>query len=58
MMKEFLNKINFMVCGAAVGYAIGYRFGFDGRIASVIVVLLGFGLGNTVARMLDERRKK
>ena len=57
-MKELLNKINFMVCGMAVGYAIGYRFGLDQRIALVIVVLLGWGLGNTVAKILDERRKK
>ncbi len=58
MMKELLSKINFMVCGMAIGYAIGYRFGFDNRIALVIVVLVGFGLGNTVVRTLDERSKK
>lgn len=58
MMKELLSKINFMVCGAAVGYAIGYGFGFDGRLVLVLSMFLGFGLGNSIAEMLDERRKK
>lgn len=58
MMKEFLRGFNFMSFGAAIGYAIGYRFGFDNRMASVFIILLGFGLGNSVAETLDEWRKK
>ncbi len=57
-MKEFLNRINFMVLGMAVGYAVGFNFGFDSRIVLVLTVFLGFGVGNSVAEMLDKWRKK
>lgn len=57
-MKEFLNKINLVISGMIIGHVIGHMFGFDNRIVLVLAVFLGFGLGNTAAKMLDERKKK
>lgn len=57
-MKELLSKINLVVSGAIIGYVICYMFGFDCRMVMALTVFLGFGLGNTVAGMLDERKKK
>lgn len=57
-MKDLLSKINLMISGMIIGHVIGHMFGFDNRIVLVLAVFLGFGLGNAVARMLDERKKK
>lgn len=57
-MKELLSKINLVISGTIIGYTICYMFGFDCRIVMVLTVFLGFGLGNTAAKMLDERKKK
>lgn len=56
-MKEFLDRTNSMIVGAAISYAVGYKLDFDNRIALVLIILLGFGLGRNIAKMLDDGRR-